>query len=107
MRRLPTGETLGVSVIRPVVPCGGCFAAGGKDDFFRGLLDLASTGVCDRPQRPGERNEAIGGRDDRGFDHRRARVAKLADALDLGSSAARRAGSTPASRIITGNNAVR
>ena len=28
-----------------------------------------------------------------------ARVAKLADALDLGSSAARRAGSTPASRI--------
>jgi hypothetical protein len=31
----------------------------------------------------------------------RARVAKLADALDLGSSAARRAGSTPASRIHT------
>ena len=30
---------------------------------------------------------------------RQARVAKLADALDLGSSAARRAGSTPASRI--------
>ena len=28
-----------------------------------------------------------------------ARVAKLADALDLGSSAERRAGSTPASRI--------
>jgi hypothetical protein len=29
-----------------------------------------------------------------------ARVAKLADALDLGSSAERRAGSTPASRMM-------
>ena len=41
---------------------------------------------------------------DRDFSHgllnsRPARVAKLADALDLGSSAARRAGSSPASRI--------
>ena len=38
---------------------------------------------------------------------RQARVAKLADALDLGSSAARRAGSTPASRIIRHHDSAR
>jgi hypothetical protein len=46
MRRLPIGETLGVPVIGQLVPCGGCFAAGAKDDFSKGLLDLSATGAA-------------------------------------------------------------